>query len=139
MIKKMKRFAALIVAAVSISAVGISAYAATDATAYYYSFNFSGYGGSSWTSGVQKEDKADYASVIVNNGHVSDEAYAYVAVYSSPSTGNAITGSAKVTSNNEINYLKYLITQDDINKIPAFYLGASGSYYGSNFSGYWWP
>ncbi|MCH5197226.1 MAG: hypothetical protein J1F28_10945 [Oscillospiraceae bacterium] len=134
--KKMKRFAALIVAAVSVSAVGISAYAATNQYPYYYELKTPGYGGADWSNAAEKLNNASYAEFEVENGYISSGAYAYVSVFKSPSVGNSISEEVKVDDVGPTHKTYYTVLRG---AGSMNYLGANGSYYGVQFTGHWNP
>lgn len=134
---KIKKFAAAIVAAVSIGAIGVGAYAASDQLPDYYSFTFKGYGGAEFSPGEEKDNNEDYALVDIENGYLSSTAYVYLAVFKAQTATSAITNSYLATKVGgdriKLNYTQ----QRGAGSIN--YLGATGSYYGSQLSGHWQP
>ena len=111
---KIKKFAAAIVAAVSIGAIGVSAYAASESDKDF-KFVFQGYGGSDFSKELEKENKNTFAVFEMNGGYLSSDAYITLSVYKTKGAlGSIVSSSYKATRVDDKKHdLSYTVARDE--------------------------
>lgn len=130
---KIKRIFASLMAAATVGAVSISAFAAD--TEYYFNFKTYDYGGEDSESAVMKQNQKQYATIKVRGGYVSDTAFAYLSVHANEN-GNCVSERKKVTITHDDITLDYTTTRGNGS---YNFLKASSGYHGIQLSGYWIP
>lgn len=137
---KIKKIAASILAAASISAMGITSYAATAQTTSYkdvdYSFSLSPWK-STFTSVGAKEDSSanNYAKVYTEDGNLSNNVYAQFDIFDY-ADADLISNTVKATSNNSSYRLDYTkaLGEGSLNVLRA-----TAGRYSVYSTGYWHP
>ncbi|MCH5207815.1 MAG: hypothetical protein J1F04_02925 [Oscillospiraceae bacterium] len=132
---KVKKIVAAAVAAVSMSAVSATAFAAN----YNFALEFSAYENNVFTQEGQKDDSFnDPAIVRVYTGAFSNKPI-YFSVWTSPDDnyGRQLTETKQVTENNKRTSLPYSSGAEQ-DAFGAFYLHAESSF-DTNITGIWAP
>ncbi len=136
---KIKKLAASILAAASISAMGITSFAAAKTTSYEdvpYSFNLSPWN-ATFTSVGTKEDSSvnNYAKVYTEDGNLSNNVYAQFDIFDY-NDADLISNTVKATSNNSSYRLDYTEARGEGS---LNVLRATAGRYSVYSSGYWRP
>lgn len=138
---KIKKIAASILAAASISAMGITSFAATTATAtdykdVYYSFSLSPWKSQFISQGVKQDSSGtNYAKVYTEDGNLSDNVYVQFDIFDGYD-GNLISETVKATRNNSSYSIDYTESRGE-NSISV--LRATAGRYSVYSTGYWRP
>lgn len=131
---KAKKIAASIAAGLTLSAVSVTAYAASGE----FDFHLPDRGGHEFSDHVKKINTNNYAEVNIDDGYASSEAYAYLTVYKSKDyTGGAVTNSKLVEKPS--GYIRLSYKSGEGNKDSYYYLCFSVGYYGASLDGTWEP
>ena len=141
---KIKKIVAATAAALALGAtIGTGAYASTYALPQYenyFKFEFTGYGGTQYSSDAEKTNSSIYdAKVQATGGYVSESNYILVNVsyYPLNSISKKIaTEEKKITSPVDNLSLKYKVARGEGS---VNFLVGSGSYYASEVAGTWIP
>lgn len=136
---KLKRIAAVLAVAATVSALSVSAFAVDYK---HYEFDLSPKSGSyAFSAAAEKQDNEDKAMALCTGGDVSSTRYVNLSIYKSSSynTAYCIADPVPVTSvgGPEDNYeIKYKVTRGAGSKN---YLCASAGYYAASVKGRWDP
>lgn len=134
-----KKIIAVVAAAVTVSALGVVAFAGTDEyTQNVFDFRLAGRGQYMWSNVAEKEDNEDYAVVYTTGGYVSSENPVYMSVHKSKSLSSSdrLSGSITVTSTSD----RYEIDYTTIRGAGSYnYLYVSSGYNAAQIKGYWLP
>lgn len=133
---KLKKIAAALAAAATVSALGVGAFAAY--TDNYFFFDLNGKGDSTWSAKAEKEDNEDYAKLYTTGGYVSSSSPIYVSIYKEKSltSSNQLSKSITITSPKD----EYTLTYTTPRGIGSYcYLHANCGYNGAEVTGYWRP
>lgn len=133
---KIKKIVTATIAAATVSAIGLTAYAADYNHSFY--FDLAWHGGHQFSSAAKKQNERDYAQVNVKTGYVSAESFAYLAVYSNNTSvaNNCVSESHKVVDLRREFSLEYTTPRgiDSTN-----YLCGMAGYNGAEVNGEWEP
>lgn len=131
--KKIKTIVASVMAAATVSAMGITASAYANPG---FDFNI-GYNSGNWASAV-KEDTLNTAGVHTTGGTVSAQQPMSVTVYSTTVANNTyrMTNTKTLTSNKDDCTLTY---EKSANKDTTYYLRGESGRYSLTAKGYWNP
>lgn len=131
---KAKKIAASIAAGLTLSAVSVTAYAASGE----FDFHLPDHGGHEFSGHVKKTNTNDYAEVNIEGGHASSTAYAYLSVYKNLNfTGGEVTSPKLIT--NPSGYHKLSYKSGEGTEDSYYYLCFSVGYYGASLEGTWTP
>lgn len=133
--KKFKKMTTvfLVCAAIATSTLGITA----SAMKLSFYFNLSDKGGSSWSSGNEKDDNEQTAHIHTTSGTASSSAYIYFQLYKNTdaTSANTLSNAVKITSNSGEYLIPYTVYRG---AGSISYIHANAGYYGASSSGYWY-
>lgn len=133
---KTKKIIASAIAVACMGTMSMSAFADTY-TKRPVKFNLSS-NSYAWSSGAEKEDDLDYATLYTEGGYVSTSKPIHVTIYKTPNKSNVnrVSETVKVTSPSD----KYRINYTTHRGTGSYnYLLAETGYYSAEISGYWYP
>lgn len=102
---KVKKLVAALVAAISMGAIDVTAFAAADPPCPYF-FKCSGQGGDDWSGEGKKINNEQTATVDTDMGYVSSVAYILVSIYDE-NKSEVLTNTETIKSPDDTYTLKY--------------------------------
>lgn len=133
--KKSKKLISALAAVVAAGAISVTAFAASNATGYYFKLKCGERGGVDWSGPKEKENNEQKATVTTTGGYVSSTSYININIYDDDQT-TLISTTAQVISPSDDYILKY-------KKLRGAgsdnYLCGRAGYYSAEVAGDWTP